>query len=331
MKLATFETPGGEKKLGVVFSERGRILDVAKAQATLTGGGSGNLSSMLALIEAGPDELARVKALLSRGEALNPFLLDLAAVKILAPIPVPPQIRDCSVFAQHVRQGGAGMARLKAKLAGGALPASASREIPEIYHKQPIYYISNRFSVVGPDAVVRWPRYSNVMDFELEIAIVIGKGGKDIPVDRAHEHIFGYALFNDFSARDEQSREMEGWLGPTKGKSFDSGNGLGPWIVTPDELGDSTRLSVSVRVNGEQWAANTTAGMLHSFETIIAFISRDETLYPGEVIASGTVGGCCGLEMDRFLKSGDVIEIEADRIGVLRNKVIVQDARRAEF
>jgi len=326
MKLATFETPGGEKKLGVVFPERGRILDVAEAQAALAGG-SGGFSSMLALIEAGADGLARVKALLSRGEALNPFLLDLATVGILAPIPTPPQIRDCSVFAQHVRQGGAGMARLKAKLAGQPAPVATGGEIPDIYRKQPIYYISNRFSVVGPDAVVTWPRYSSVMDFELEIAIVIGKSGKNIPLGRAREHIFGYTLFNDFSARDAQSREMEGWLGPTKGKSFDSGNGLGPWIVTPDELGDPTRLSVSVRVNGEPWAANTTAEMLHSFEAIIAFISRDETLHAGEIIASGTVGGCCGLEMDRFLNSGDVIEIEADRIGVLRNKVIAQDAK----
>lgn len=324
MKLATFETQRGERKLGVVFPERRRILDVAEAEAILTTARSGHFSSMLALIEAGPDGLARLRTLLSRDAALDPFLLELASVKLLAPIPVPPQIRDCSVFAQHVRQGGAAMARLKARLAGQPAPAAASDEIPDVYRAQPIYYISNRFSVVGPDAVVTWPSYSSVMDFELEIAAVIGKGGRNIAADRAHEHIFGFSLFNDFSARDVQSREMEGWLGPTKGKSFDSGNGLGPWIVTSDELGDPTRLAVSVRVNGEVWATNSTAGMLHSFEAIIAFISRDETLYPGEIIASGTVGGCCGLEMDRFLKSGDVVEIEADRIGILRNKVVAQ-------
>jgi 2-keto-4-pentenoate hydratase/2-oxohepta-3-ene-1,7-dioic acid hydratase in catechol pathway len=102
------------------------------------------------------------------------------------------------------------------------------------------------------------------------------------------------------------------------------GNSMGPWIVTPDELGDPEKMNVEVRVNGEVWAKNSTADMLHNFEKMIEHISKDETLYPGEFIGSGTVGNCCGLEQDRFLKDGDTIELHVDKIGVLRNKVVRQ-------
>jgi 2-keto-4-pentenoate hydratase/2-oxohepta-3-ene-1,7-dioic acid hydratase in catechol pathway len=213
------------------------------------------------------------------------------------------------------------MQRLKAALEdrSAVLPPSV---VPEVYRAQPIWYISNRFSVVGHDATVRWPAYSRVMDFELEVAVVIGKTGSDIPEAQAKSHIFGYTIMNDFSARDQQRREMDGGLGPTKGKSFDTGNAIGPWIVTADEIADPYKLQVAVRVNGEDWARTTTAGMLHSYEQIIAFISRNETLHPGEIIAGGTVGGCCGLELGRFLPDGCTIELEVTGIGVLRNRIV---------
>jgi 2-keto-4-pentenoate hydratase/2-oxohepta-3-ene-1,7-dioic acid hydratase in catechol pathway len=114
---------------------------------------------------------------------------------------------------------------------------------------------------------------------------------------------------------------MPGRLGPAKGKSFDGGNVLGPWIVTADDIPDPQSLAVEVRVNGETWARNTTAQMLFGFPEILAYISRAETVYAGEVIGSGTVGNCTGLELNRFLHDGDQIELQIERIGVLRNQI----------
>jgi 2-keto-4-pentenoate hydratase/2-oxohepta-3-ene-1,7-dioic acid hydratase in catechol pathway len=253
---------------------------------------------------------------------MRPFAQPLDRVRLLAPLPVPPQLRDCSVFAQHVGNAPLGMQRLKAVLAGEGTPALPAAAVPDVYRAQPVWYITNRFSVVGNDAVVHWPSYSRVMDFELEVAVVIGRGGSDIAPGDARGHIFGYTIMNDFSARDQQRREMEGGLGPTKGKSFDTGNAIGPWIVTADEIADPYNLAVAVRVDGEEWARTTTTGMLHDLEHIIAFVSANETLHPGEIIASGTIGGCCGLEMGRFLADGSTIELDVEGIGVLRNKVV---------
>jgi len=164
------------------------------------------------------------------------------------------------------------------------------------------------------------------MDYELEIGIITRRTRANIPESEAAAHIFGYTIFNDFSARDRQTVEMLGRLGPAKGKSFDGGNVIGPWIVTADELGDPQTLNVAVTVNGEERGRGTTEGMLFSFEEIIAYASQDETIYAGEFFGSGTVGNCCGLEIGRFLESGDVVELEVDRIGILRNNVVAQYA-----
>jgi 2-keto-4-pentenoate hydratase/2-oxohepta-3-ene-1,7-dioic acid hydratase in catechol pathway len=160
------------------------------------------------------------------------------------------------------------------------------------------------------------------MDFELEFAAVIGIAGRDIRPENALDHVFGYTVFNDFSARDEQFRAMAGKLGPGKGKDFDNANALGPCIVTSDEIGDPYSLNMTARVNGEEWSNGHTSSMFHRFEQVIAHISRSETIHPGEVLGSGTVGTGCGLEQNRYLQSGDVVELEIERIGVLRNRVL---------
>lgn len=196
--------------------------------------------------------------------------------------------------------------------------------IPPVWYRQPIYYKGNRFSVIGHQHDVRWPRYSRVMDYELELACVIGRGGSDIPRERALDHVFGYTIFNDASARDAQGMEMAGGLGPAKGKDFDTGNVLGPWIVTADEIGDAQSLTMVARVNGEEWSRGTSAAMHHRFDAIVSFISQSETLHPGDVIGSGTVGTGCGLEHGRFLSDGDVVELEVERIGTLRNRFLLQ-------
>jgi 2-keto-4-pentenoate hydratase/2-oxohepta-3-ene-1,7-dioic acid hydratase in catechol pathway len=217
------------------------------------------------------------------------------------------------------------MRRLAASGDAAALAALAREPLPElaeVYSRVPIYYLTNRMIVRGPNATIRWPSYSEIMDFELEFGVFTRGTAANIPVAEAKDHIFGYTIFNDFSARDIQRIEMQGMLGPAKGKSFDGANVLGPWIVTPDEIGDPYCLHVEARVNGDVWSRNVTAGMLFGFEELIAYMSRDETLFAGEFIGSGTVGNGCGLELERFLSDGDRIELEVERIGVLANTVV---------
>jgi 2-keto-4-pentenoate hydratase/2-oxohepta-3-ene-1,7-dioic acid hydratase in catechol pathway len=205
---------------------------------------------------------------------------------------------------------------------GGERGDPAKIEIPPVWYKQPIYYKCNRFSVIGTDQDVRWPTGCEMLDYELEFGVVIGRGGVNIRKEDARGHIFGYCIFNDASARDLQIREMAGQLGPAKGKDFDTGNVLGPWLVTADELTNPYDLTMVARVNGEEWSRGNSGTMHHTFEDIIAFVSRDETLHPGEFLGSGTVGNGCGLEHGRFLKPGDVVELEITGLGVLRNRFV---------
>ena len=184
------------------------------------------------------------------------------------------------------------------------------------------------FSVVGPGADVRIPRSSRKFDYELELGIFIGRKGRDIPRERAHEHIAGFTIFNDFSARDVQMREITGRLGPAKGKDFDTGNAMGPYLVTPDEVPDPYALTMTARVNGEERSRGTTAAMHYRWDEVIAYVSRDETLHPGEFIGSGTVGGGCGLEHERYLAAGDVVELEVLLSVLVPERVV---AKRFEF
>lgn len=137
-----------------------------------------------------------------------------------------------------------------------------------------------------------------------------------------------YCIFNDFSARDQQMAEMQGMLGPTKGKDFDTGNVLGPWLVTADEVGDPYALTMVARVNGEECARGTSADMHHRFDDIVAHVSMEETVYPGEFLGSGTVGNGSGLEQGWFLNVGDVVELEIEKLGLLRNRLIASPASR---
>ena len=329
MKLATYRS-GGEQKIGIVDAEGGRVFDLAGA-ARHEGVSTAPFVSMMALIEADDPGMERARSLLAKHGPEASHWTALADVELLAPLPRPTQMRDAMSYATHIRQSARGGAARLAAIKGGkaAFDAEMAKplgDLPEIYRQMPIYYITNRMTVVGPDATVLWPRYSQVMDYELEVAIVTKRARANIPVSEGAQHIFGYTIFNDFSARDRQAIEMQGRLGPAKGKSFDNSNVLGPWIVTPDEIGDVQALKVEVRVNGETRATGDTGGMLFPFEAILADASQDETIHAGEVFGSGTVGNCCGLEIGRFLESGDTIELHVEKIGTLRNKVLRQGA-----
>ena len=321
MKFATYRS-GGALRVGAVIDSETRVFDLAGA-ARADGGDGEPFRTMLDLIDAGPAGLESAARLTERYGDEAAFTVPVHEAALEAPLPVPRQIRDFSVFPGHIRQAPAGMQKLKARMAGEPVPdLQPSSNIPAVYRSQPVYYLSNRFSVAGPGATVTWPGYSRFMDFELELAAVIGRTGKDIGAAAAAGHIFGYTIYNDFSARDAQLIEMQGFLGPAKGKSFDGGNAFGPWIVTSDEIADPDSLEMRAQVNGALWSEGSTADMLHSFEDMIAFVSRGETIHAGEIFGSGTIGNGCGLEQDRYLEDGDVVELEIEKIGVLRNRVI---------
>jgi 2-keto-4-pentenoate hydratase/2-oxohepta-3-ene-1,7-dioic acid hydratase in catechol pathway len=328
LKLATFRRDGAAR-IGLVHSGDARLFDLAAA-AIRDRAANPAFASMLALIDADDAGLDAARELFERRGAEADLSLDVGAVELLAPLPRPRQMRDGMSFPTHILQSSRGSRAVSALARHGeaafkAAMAEPLGELPTVFRKVPIYYITNRMVVGGPGATIRWPRYSKLMDYELELGVVTRRTRANIPASEAGRHIFGYTIFNDFSARDMQALETEGRMGPAKGKSFDGANVLGPWIVTPDEIGDPQSLAVEVRVNGDIRSRGVTAGMLFSFEQILAHVSQDETIRAGEFFGSGTIGNCCGLELGRFLEHGDIVELEVEKIGVLRNKVERQD------
>lgn len=320
MRLLRFllETPAGAvPRLGALDPSGKHVVDLAAAyarQLQATGADlhaaervagqlfAENMRDFIALGSWGLEQ-ARVAVEFAAGLPGPPITYPLDRVRLLAPIR-PQVLRDCLAFEEHTRNA---YARLN-------LP------VPPAWYEMPVYYKGNPLMVVGPDEDVRWPAYSEVMDYELEVAIVIGPGGRDIPAAEAHRHIYGITVLNDFSARDIQAREMSAGLGPAKGKDF--AYALGPWIVTVDEVPDLYNLDMEARVNGEVWSRGNTGTIYWKFDRIIEHISAGEVLAPGDVIGSGTVGNGCGLELGRFLKPGDVVELEVAGIGTLRNRVV---------
>jgi 2-keto-4-pentenoate hydratase/2-oxohepta-3-ene-1,7-dioic acid hydratase in catechol pathway len=311
MKLATFVHPLGHQAIGAVNAQEQSILDLDQAYYQLHQTHLPAFSSMLALINSSKVGLDIAKDLVKAWS--SQAVLPLHGLRILSPLPRPEQIRDCLVFEQHL---------LNAMKTWELLTKRPSMPVSPLWYQRPTWYKGNRFSVVGHEAEVQWPPYSELMDFELELACVIGKTGRDISESQALSHIFGFTIFNDFSARDTQMDERPLGMGPMKGKDFDTGNVLGPWIVTTDEIEDPQNLQMHVRINGERWGGGNSKDMHHSFAKILSFISVSETLHPGEVIASGTVPTGCGLELNRFLKPNDVVELEIEKIGILRNKIV---------
>jgi 2-keto-4-pentenoate hydratase/2-oxohepta-3-ene-1,7-dioic acid hydratase in catechol pathway len=325
MRLVTFTDGAGFERAGALLENDQAVLDLQQAYRTLQGRDSAQLASVLALVEAGEPALELARSLLAQAPA--DAVLQRSAVKLRAPIQPPPQMRDCSCFELHLRQSFAAARRARAlrtpdpEATLREMNTRADDRVIETFNRQPIYYKCNRFAVIGIDDEFQWPSFSKAMDFELEFGCYIGKRGKDISREDARSHIVGYTIFNDMSARDAQAKEMPGMLGPAKSKDFDTGNIMGPCLVTADELGDPYDLNMVARVNGEEWGRGNTRDMRWRFEDVIAHVSRSETLYPGEFLGSGTVGNGCGLEQLRYLKPGDLVELEVDGIGVLRTRV----------
>ena len=229
------------------------------------------------------------------GQAREHAEYPLAEVRLLAPVRRPPSVRDFYAFEEHVQN---------------AARVTGRPGVPEEWYEIPAFYFSNPAVIYGPEDEIPYPAGSNELDYELEVAAVIGADGT----------IGGFTIMNDWSARDLQRREMKVGLGPAKGKDF--ATSLGPVVVTPDELGD-LRLEMVARVNGEERSRGNLGDMYHSWDAILERASANTELVPGDVIGSGTVGTGCILEQGdgRWLQPGDVVELEVDGIGVLRNRV----------
>ncbi len=328
MKLATYSlSQQAPIRLGAVIDHL--IVDLIEAEAWAVE------TDRLPALALPHDEHDPLLAMLNAADGLNnaqavlkalahedwqhlKFAAPLDRVWLHAPIRRPPSVRDFYAFEQHVKTAMGNR--------GAAMP-------PEWY-EIPVFYFTNHHAIIGPADRVKRPRLCRALDFELEVAAVIGRSGMDIPSSEADAYIAGFMLMNDWSARDLQMKEMRVQLGPAKGKDF--ATTLGPIFVTPDELSDRLidrgsqgqvyDLEMVGRVNGKEISRGNWKDIYFTFAQMIERASADVRLYPGEVIGSGTVGTGCLLELTKgqgpWLQPGDVVELEIERLGVTHNEVI---------
>lgn len=332
MKLLQFGTrsaAGRRRHLGALIQgtvDAGVVVDLsAAARAVLAREGVSRAgipavstalapADMLAFIQAGQParDLAdrAVAHALEAGDEHDPYGCalqhDADAVTVLPAITAPPMLRDFMAFEQHLTN---------------VFPR-LGREIPDEWYRRPVFYKGNTASIGAHGDDIAFPSYAERLDLEFEFAAVLGRDGTDIPEGAAGRHVFGYTVYDDFSERDIQAKEMTVGLGPAKGKDFRRGHALGPVIVTADELEDPYALRMTATVNGETWTDRSSAEMTWRFEQMISYASMSEPLRAGEVIGSGTVGDGSGAEQDRWLEPGDVVELTVERIGTLRNRVV---------
>ncbi|HEV2458395.1 MAG TPA: fumarylacetoacetate hydrolase family protein [Ktedonobacterales bacterium] len=281
--------------------------------------------TMLDLLRLGPDAMDEVRDALATAvdtgsahlQAEPGLLHTLGEVTLRTPVPNPPTVRDFYAFEQHVK---AARTRRNAEM------------IPEWYEIA-VFYFSNTSALYGTDEPIPYPRASRELDFELEMAAVIGQEGSDIPADEAPGYIAGYMVMNDWSARDLQRHEMKLNLGPAKGKDF--ATSFGPWLITPDDLADKRigagkderyDLAMTGRINDDQLTGANAKDLYFTFPQMIERASQHVRLRPGDIIGSGTCGTGCilelGTERHPWLQPGDVVELAIDRLGVLRNTIV---------
>lgn len=316
MKLCTFEVRthlGRHRRLGAV--DRDGLIDVhfavahhlesyrlaeALAPPTLLGLLDGGPASM----QAAQNAVAALPPEMRTGKNDETLRYGWSEVRLLTPLPDARSVRDFFAFEAHVKRGF----------------EKRGEPMPQEWYEIPVYYQTGHHNLIGTDQDVRWPSFTKRFDYELELAVIIGRSGRNIAESEAHSYIAGYTIMNDFSARDIQRKEMKVRLGPAKGKHWCTG--IGPWMVTAEQIPDPYALEMVARVNGEEWSRGNSRAMHWNFEQMIAFVSQDDTIYPGDILGSGTVGTGCGLELDRWVQPGDVIELEIESIGVLRNRVV---------
>ena len=299
----TTTTGGSPPRLGAVVArdEVDRVLDVG---AWARSRNAETPVDLVDLVESSAATQERVSELVHSAPQDGTGWVRLDEVIFAAPVRTPNSLRDFLAFRDHVERGA----------------ARRGAAVPEAWDRIPVYYKGNRRSISGPGDVVVWPSYTEKLDYECEIAAVVGRGGRDVPAEEAEAHIFGYTIMNDWSARDVQRDEMACWLGPAKAKDF--GTTLGPWLVTPDEWTPEQPHIMEVLVDGELWSSGSTVGRRWTFAEMLAWVSRDEDLWATDVLGSGTFGGGCGLDLDRWLPSSCTVELRVEGLGVLSNPVV---------
>jgi 2-keto-4-pentenoate hydratase/2-oxohepta-3-ene-1,7-dioic acid hydratase in catechol pathway len=302
MKLLTYDVGTGPRA-GVLVGD-----DVVDATALI--GADHPLRDVRALLEHSDSAVERLQQALGRADTQR---VPLSSVKLRAPILQPPTIRDHIAFEEH---------------ATGQWTRESTGPRMETWARLPIFYFSNPLCVMGPEDVVAYPAATHQLDYECELAAIVAREGGNILEADADPYIAGFTIFNDWSCRDLQSDESTFGLGPAKGK--DSASSLGPWIVTCDEMAPYYRngtlhVQCTVRVNGVVWMAGNAWNMHHTFGAMLERAAQDSRIVPGDVIATGTVGGGSISEAvrkgfpARYLRPGDVVEMEVEGIGVLRN------------
>lgn len=256
-------------------------------------------SSMSAALSLGDVFLAEARRAIEA--APEEAVMPLADLQLLSPLD-PPLLRDFTAFEQHVKN----------------MSARHGEPVFKEFYQAPPYFKINPLTLIGHEQEVPWPNYTEYLDYELELGFVIGKRGRNLSPHEALSHLFGVTILNDFSARDVQGPEMSSGFGPSKGKDF--ATALGPWITTCDEL-DISHLDMAARVNGQERSRGSSATMTWKVEELIAYASKGETIWPGELLGSGTVGTGSGAEHGKKFHPGDVIELEVQGIGILRNRI----------
>ena len=299
MKLLTYDTGNGPR-CGVLQEDR--VVDVSALI-----GARRSLRDVQALLETGDSAVDRVgEALAANRPAPSVALAD---VRLRSPILRPPTIRDFMIFEEHATQQG-------------------TREREEAWYRMPIFYFSSPLCIYGPGDTIPYPSAAEMLDYELELACVIGKEGVNVPESDAMSYVAGFCIFNDWSCRDLQRDESAVGLGPAKGK--DSASTLGPWLVTTDELAPYLKdgrlhIKCSCKVNGEYWVQDSDASVsYHTWDSLVERASHDSRIAVGDVLGCGTVGGGSIGEAirkgypARFLQPGDVVEMEVEALGVLK-------------
>lgn len=317
MKLVTYRDAVGQGRAGVWRDDA-----VFDAAALLGRGGDAPLP-LTDLLRLGAGALDDLRGRLAAADPTGPAARPARLGDLLAPIPQPPTVRDFYAFEAHVKA-----ARARRGLA----------MLPEWY-EYPVFYFSNPSAIQGPESDVLYPYDTQEMDFELEIACVVGREGRDLSADEAGVYIAGYTILNDWSLRDIwRNYEAKLSMGPAKAKDY--ATSLGPWLVTPDELADRRSgsgagerydLTMTATVNGREISRGNSRDLQFSFQQMLAHASRHVTLRVGDVVGSGTVGTGCilelGTDVQPWLQPGNVVELAIERLGTLRNAIVMEAGR----
>lgn len=326
MKLATFtalNTGSQVQRVGLISENGQMLLDLQAANIACTGDTNSSFDNMISFLSGAEGARQAARSLAEKTD--SDLWIPIKSVRLLAPVPKPLSLRDTMCYEDHYINCAKTGAIMQ-----GKNPASLPPETfkpPKIWYDMPLFYKGNVNSVIGTGENVAFPEGEKFKDYELELAVYICKEGKNIHARDAMSYVGGYTILNDFSARMTQLKEMdkEFHLGPAIGKDF--ANAMGPCLVTPDAFNPNDALAVA-RVNGEVRGKSNVGQSYHKIADVIEYISNNTTLYPGDVIAMGTVPFGSGLEIGKPLRIGDIVDLDIEGIGVLSNTIIAPEVAK---